>query len=58
MCIFRKNSETVQTKLISLIINNIKFIDMCKITKSNPVLQRNGVVNNLYAYYQIVVKLA
>lgn len=58
MRIFRKNSETVIVKRISLIINKIKFIDMCKITKSNPVLQRNGVANNLYTYYQIVVKLA
>ncbi len=46
MCTFKKNSEIKRTNRISLIINQIKFFDMSKITKSNPVLQRNGVKKN------------
>ena len=46
MCTFRKNSETNLLNYISLNINKIKFVDMSKITKSNPVLKRNGVENS------------
>ena len=46
MCIFKKNSETKHINSISLIINQLKFLDMSKITKSNPILKRNGVKKN------------
>ena len=46
MCIFRKKSEIANIKSISLNINKIKFFDMSKITKSNPILERNGVKKN------------
>ena len=46
MCIFKKNSETNRRSRIPLIINQIKFFDMSKITKSNPILKKNGVKKN------------
>lgn len=58
MCIFKKTSETKHTNSISLIINQIKFFDMSKITKSNPVLKRNGVKNNYISVNQRVKNLA
>jgi len=58
MSIFNENSEKVHLILISLIINQIKFFDMSKITKSNSVLKKNGVKNNHIAINQLITKLA
>jgi hypothetical protein len=57
MCIFKKNSETTHTNSISLIINLIKFFGMSKITKSSPILQRNGVKFNYVTHIQFIVIL-
>jgi hypothetical protein len=46
MYIFRKDNEIHPQERISLNINKIKFIDMGKINKNNPVLQRNGAENS------------
>jgi len=46
MSIFNKKTARRLQSYISLFINNLKFFDMSKITKSNPVLQRNGVKNS------------
>jgi len=52
MHIFKKNSEIIHDRHISLIIYKIKFFDMSKITKSNPILKRNGVKMNYITYNQ------
>ncbi len=46
MSIFEKKTARRTINTISLIINNLKFFDMSKITTKNPVLQRNGVKNS------------
>ena len=56
MFIFKKNSETIQSRHISLIINQIKFFDMSKITKSNPILKRNGVKKNILFIFNNIQK--
>jgi len=52
MYIFKRNSETTRKRYISLNINQIKFFDMSKITKSNPVLKTSGVKKNYIAHIQ------
>lgn len=44
MCILIKNNEMSLQKAISLIINKLKFFNMSKVKKVNPVLQRNGEI--------------
>ena len=56
MCTFKEKSETNRKVNISLIINQIKFFDMSKITKSNPVLKRNGVKTNYISTNQILTR--
>ena len=58
MCIFKENSETTRKRYISLNINQIKFFDMSKITKSNPFLKTNGVKKNYTSLNQLITKLA
>jgi hypothetical protein len=58
MRIFKKNSETTPVRYISLNINQIKFFDMSKITKSNPILKRNGVKKNILFIFNNLQKLA
>ena len=48
MSIFNKKTARRPESYISLFINNLMFFDMSKFTKSNPVLQRNGVKNSCY----------
>lgn len=57
MCIFKKNSETTYANSISLITNQIKFFDMSKITKSSPILKRNGVEFNYVTHIQSIAIL-
>jgi len=57
MCIFKKNSETTYANSISLITNQVKFFGMSKITKSSPILKRNGVEFNYVAHIQFIVIL-
>jgi len=52
MTIFKKKTARCRQRHISLLINNLTIFDMSKITKLNPVLQRNGVKNNCTPVYQ------
>jgi len=49
MTIFKKKTARQAYNTISLNINNLKFLDMGKITTKNPILQRNGAKNS-YKY--------
>jgi hypothetical protein len=46
MTIFKKKTARQASNTISLNINNLKFLDMSKITTKNPILQRNGAKNS------------
>lgn len=58
MRIFKKNSETTPIRYISLNINQIKFFDMSKITKLNPILKKSGVKKNYSLIINNIQKLA
>jgi hypothetical protein len=46
MIIFENKTARHLIRIISLIINNLKFFDMRKVIVKNPVLQRNGAKNS------------
>jgi hypothetical protein len=46
MIIFDKKTVRLQTNVIPLNINNLKFFDMSKNTTKTPILQRSGVKNS------------
>jgi hypothetical protein len=55
MLIFDKQNGTLPIGCIPLKIK--KFFDMGKITKFNPILQRNGEKSSHSLHYQIVTNI-
>jgi len=51
MFIFKETVRYTHHTRISLIINQLKFIDMRKVTKSNPILNKDGVKNIYITMY-------
>lgn len=58
MCIFKKTSKIKSLNRILLVINQIKFFDMSKNKKLNPILKRNGVKTNYITHNHLVTILA